>query len=153
MNIAEIWEIQDVTDFIIAMYEHVCDKCLEGEGIGALTEPERVFFVVMALEGEVNNGGFSQYFYNSSGNFAGKAVKALNEIGAHRTAEICAKALSVFGGDVPTDWNERQERLDELDEEMLEETFEECDDAFYDYEDDLEALNYAYIMKHREQFT
>lgn len=29
----------------------------------------------------------------------------------------------------------------------------ECDDAFYNYEDDLEALNHEYLMKYREFFN
>ena len=34
----------------------------------------------------------------------------------------------------------------------VEKLLSECDDAFYDYADDLNALNYAYVMKHKEFF-
>lgn len=32
-------------------------------------------------------------------------------------------------------------------------SFEECDDEFYKYADDLTALNHAYILKHRDCFN
>jgi hypothetical protein len=35
------------------------------EGYGGLTEAEQVDFAVCVLEGEVYNGGFEQYFFNS----------------------------------------------------------------------------------------
>ena len=57
--------------------------------------------------------------------------------------------LSVFGGTVPTDRDERQELLDRLDCDGV---LDECDDAFYNYEDDLEDLNYIYVMAHRSAF-
>jgi len=155
MNIAEIWKIEDVTNFITALHEHVCDKCWangDEANLDALTEAERTLYITTVLEAEVNNGGFDQYFFNSSGNSANEAAEEFRKIGAFRIAEICEKAVSVFGGKVPVDWEERQERLEELDEDMLEEVLGECDDAFYEYEDDLDALRYAYVMKHREQF-
>lgn len=136
-------------DLIVDMCDNICQKCEYGEDVGKLNEHERVFFVAQILEQEVNNGGFSQFFYNSSGDFSNEVVDVFVKIGALKTAEICRKALAVFGGKVPTDRNEREEMFDDLD---CDDILNECDDAFYDYEDDLEALNYAYIMKHREFF-
>lgn len=45
--------------------------------------PQKVFYyAIWALESEVNNGGFSQYFCNNSGESAGFVVEALETIGA-----------------------------------------------------------------------
>jgi len=43
--------------------------------------------------------------------------------------------------------------LDELESDELDEIFEECDDAFFAYEDDLTELNYNFVMKNKEQFN
>ena len=51
-----------------------------------LSIPERVFLVIWELESEVNNGGFQQYFYNSSGALAPHVVSALKAIGAQGTS-------------------------------------------------------------------
>jgi hypothetical protein len=77
-------------------------------------------------------------------------VRAFSEIGAVKTAEICKKAISIFGSEVPTNRDERQDFLGEHEE--LEEILGECDDAFFAYEEDLNALNYAYVMNSKDSF-
>ncbi|MGN0518871.1 MAG: DMP19 family protein [Acutalibacteraceae bacterium] len=137
-------------NLVVDMCDTIYKKCEYGNDIEKLNEYERVFFVTQTLEQEVNNGGFSQFFYNSSGDFSNELVDAFTKIGALKTAEICKKALSVFNGKVPTERDEREELLDSLD---CDNVLSECDDAFYNYEDDLEALNHEYLMKYREFFN
>lgn len=120
--------------------------------MSALSDAERVFYITQILEMEVNNGGFSQFFDNSSGDFSNELVDAFTTIGANKTAAICQKAIDAFGRDIPVDRDERQEMLDELESEEFEEALGECDDAFFAYEDDLNKLNYNFVMKNKEQF-
>ena len=134
---------------VMQMWDTICEKCQYGDHIENLNEHERVFFVTQVLAQEVNNGGFSQFFYNSSGDFSNELVEAFTRIGAYKTADICQQALSVFPGPVPVDRDEREELFDHLDCDPF---LDECDDAFYEYVDDLEGLNYAYIMAHLESF-
>ena len=136
-------------NLVFSMCNRVCIKCNYGQNIEALNEHERVLYITQILEQEVNNGGFSQFFYNSSGNFSNELVDAFTKIGAIKTAEICKKALSVFNGPVPVDRVRRQILLEELD---CDDALDECDAAFYKYEDKLEELNFAYIMEHRDAF-
>ena len=75
---------------------------------------------------EVNNGGFSQYFFNSSGDFSNELVVAFITIGANATAAICQKAIAAFGRDIPDDRYERQEMLDELESNKIDEILEEA---------------------------
>lgn len=140
----------DQNAMVIDTFSAIDEKCEYGDAMEKLNEHERLFYITQTLEQEVNNGGFSQYFYNSSGNFANEMVDAFTRIGALKTAEICKKAVAVFNGQVPVDRDERENLLESLD---CEDIFDECDNAFYDYEDDLEALNYAYVMKHRKFFV
>lgn len=150
-NNAEEYENKgkDINEFVVGTYNDICIKCEYGDAIEKLNEYERTFFVTQILEQEVNNGGFSQFLYNSSGEFANEIVDAFTKIGALKTAEICKRALGVFNGVVPADAEEREKFLDDLEcDDML----NECDNDFYNYEDNLEALNYAFIMQHREFF-
>ncbi len=154
-DINEIWKIENKEEFVIEMDSYIAEKCENGDYIEILNEDQRVFYITQSLEMEVNNGGFSQYFFNSYGNFGNELVASFEKIGAMKTAEICKKAISIFPNKVPTDWGTRQEFLtpdDEKEEERIEELFNECDDAFYEYEDDLVELNYQFIINHKESF-
>ena len=144
-----IWSLTDTNDFVVAMTEHLENKTRYGDDMSVLSEAERIFYITQTLEMEVNNGGFSQFFYNSSGNFSG----AFTAIGANATAAICRKAIAAFGRDIPVDRDEREQMLDEMDSDEIDEILDECDSAFYDYEDDLNELNYNFVMKNKESFN
>src|SRR5580692_11416457 len=65
------------------------------EDFVAQSFPQKVFSAVWAVESEVNNGGFSQYFFNDSRQTAGFAAEAFETIGAPLTAEICRRAIAI----------------------------------------------------------
>ena len=137
-------------DIVMNVYDYICQKCEYGDAIEKLNKYERVIFITQTLEQEVNNGGFSQFFYNSSGDFSNELLDVFTQIGATKTAKICKKAISVFNGKVPLDRGEREELLDNM---KIETILDKCDDAFYAYEDNLEKLNYEYIIKNRDYFN
>ena len=152
-NMEHIWNLTDTNDFVVALTEYLDNKTKYGEDMSVLSEPERIFYITQTLEMEVNNGGFSQFFYNSSGNFSNEIVGAFAAIGANVTAAICQKAISAFGCDIPVDRDEREEMLGGLESDEIDEILEECDSAFCDYEDNLNELNYNFVMKNKESFT
>ena len=152
-NMEHIWKLTDKNDFVVALTEHLDHKTQYGDNMSVLSEAERIFYITQTLEMEINNGGFSQFFYNSSGNFSNELVSAFHAIGASTTAAICQKAISAFGRDLPVDKEAREELLDELESEEIDEILEECDSAFLDYEDDLNELNYNFVMKNKDSFT
>ncbi len=61
--------------------------------------PIEIVDLVVELEDEVNNGGFHQFFNNSSGDNTAETIQALEAIGATVVAEI----LKVFGKMVARD--------------------------------------------------
>ena len=147
----EIWSIEDTSNFVAALSMYIAEKCQFGDNMQVLSVPERFFYITQSLEMEVNNGGFAQFFQNSSGDFSNELVNAFLEIGAVKTAKICKKAVSIFAGKVPGDRDDRDEIISNNEE--FEAILAECDKAFFEYEEDLNALNYAYVMKNRESFT
>ena len=153
MTMDQIWTLEDHNEFLIALTDHLSEKCQYGDNASVLSHAERVVYVTQWLEMEVNNGGFSQYLFNSAGNFANELVSAYEEIGAVKTAGICREALSVFTGEIPTDREERHTLMLSMDEDETEEIFDRCDISFYAYEEDLESLTYAYVLQHKDQFT
>lgn len=152
-NMEHIWNLTDTNDFVIAMTEYLNEKTQYGEDMSVLSDAERIFYITQSLEMEVNNGGFSQFFYNSGGDFSYELVGAFTAIGANTTADICQKAIDAFDREIPVDRNEREEMLDEMESDELDAALEECDDAFLAYEDNLNELNYIFAMKNKEQFN
>lgn len=57
---------------------------------------ERRYFAAVLLEGEVYNGGFDQYFTNSSADYYQDAVACLEELGAIRSLKFLQEAAAVL---------------------------------------------------------
>jgi Domain of unknown function (DUF4375) len=66
-------------------------------GEDKLTDEERVFLAVLALISEVNNGGYRQFFWNSSRRFTPTIVDSLRRIGCEQTAELTERAIATLG--------------------------------------------------------
>lgn len=116
------------------------------------SSPQKVFSSVWAVESEVNNGGFSQYFLNSSCETAEFVVDAMNAIGAPRTGEICRRAIAAaFPEGLPKDAAEISSAAENFSGET-EEKLEEFDDEFFAYPHNLTDLLFAYVSAHSEEF-
>jgi hypothetical protein len=114
--------------------------------------PQKVFSSVFAIESEVNNGGFSQYFLNSSCETAGFVAEALDTIGAPQTADICRRAIAVaFPSGVPSDPDQISAAASAFSDDT-EEKLAALDEEFLQYPHDLTELLFAYVSKHPEEF-
>lgn len=153
MDIVDIWKIDNKAIFLIAMNSCISKKCNYGENITKLSSQERIFYVVMQLEAEVNNGGFSQYFYNSSGDWSNEVVKSYRAIGAIKVADICKKAITSFGADIPPNRDVREIFLNQFMNDEVNRILDECDNEFYEYSEDLLNLNYQFIIKNKDSFN
>ena len=121
----------------------------EGSRFDDLTESDRVLVTLWGLEADVNNGGFDQYFFNSSGDQAFFAEHALRLIGAGQMAGIVARAVQLFGkAGVPRNRADRQSALDRVRDENGE-LLDDLDNQFYAYPDDVSALVEIYLAGSR----
>ncbi len=79
-------------------------------------------------------------------------VNALKTIGANKTANLVQAAIDQFpGGNVPRDRDERIKLVEKI-EEAANPIWEELNQRFFLYEDDLNVLNIEFIKKHRTEF-
>ncbi len=140
----------DANAWLIDLSERSATRFL-GTPFSELTLPEQVFVTIWTLEADVNNGGFDQYYLNSSGDRASYAPAALRTIGADATAVIVQRANATFGpGGPPADRDARVAAIDELPEDV-DELWNECDQAFYAYPDNLTDLLAAYVQAHKSE--
>jgi hypothetical protein len=117
-----------------------------------LTLCEKDIVYIEEFEREVNNGGFSQYFQNDSGNYTEETVNAFKAIGSKIFLNILENAINKFPNSlVPKNNDERNEVLMEL-ESNNENLWTELDNKFYEYEEDIYELLIEYIKKNINDF-
>jgi UDP-N-acetylmuramoylalanine-D-glutamate ligase len=115
-------------EFIQALEMAIQQKA-ERVGVDDMTEEEIIVLAVEALEREVNNGGYSQFFANSSREYTPIIVHALLRIGCSKTAEITKSAIAAAGfqGLAPMALAEALNTYSGADNEEL----DECDQLYY----------------------
>lgn len=113
------------------------------EGFEKLPEPARHLFAVWWCDSEICNGGFHQFFSNSTGVLAPEALKGFRAIGLQECAELVEAAIDKFHTSYPRDRGVRHAALQAI--ELPGEKREQWD-PFYDLDDKY------YAAKERENF-
>jgi hypothetical protein len=130
----------------------VGNLCNWGNDIKKLTEQQKNFYLNQVFEMEINNGGFSQYFFNTTGKYAHQTVNSLKAVGAEKTADILQKAIDKFPKKtVPEDDDKRADLLENL-EDKNDEIWDKFDDRFYEYAENLNELNLNYVRQNIDNF-
>jgi len=138
------------TDSLVLAFEQAIDQKAVQIGNDDLTDEERIILAVEALEREVNNGGYAQFFVNSSKEFAPIIVDALNRIGCVETAALTQEAIDALGivGSLSVEAIDRvmDEQSDQRDQKL-----EVCDDKYYSVVGDLSKPLLGFIKRNKEQ--
>lgn len=87
-------------------------------GLNGLNDSEKQFYLVDNLLMQLNNGGFDQYFTNSTGQYWNDTVSVLERLDLQLLVELGKKAKAIFDSDEDED-----DKLDQL---------SELDNVFYD---------------------
>ncbi len=152
LDLEKLLSSDDINGSIIELDNFIGELCSYGDDMDKLTEEQKLFYYNQCLEREINNGGFNQYFFNSSGDFAHLTVQSLLTIGANKTADILQNAINQFPDKTaPQDRTERQNILEQI-EETADPIWEELDQKFFAYEDDLNTLNIEFVRKYKDKF-
>jgi hypothetical protein len=118
------------TDSLVCAFEDAIQKKADAVGEDHISQEERVVFAVEALEREVNNGGYDQFFVNSSSAYAAIIVDSLKRIGATEAANLTQEAidaLKIEGELTPENIEEAILREDE----QRDNTLSHCDERYY----------------------
>jgi len=113
---------------------------------------QQVFSSIWAVESEVNNGGFSQYFLNDSCETAAFVAEGLDTIGAPRTADICRRAIATaFPAGLPSACTAICAAAAHFSDEVLEQ-LGMLDNEFLAYPHNLTDLLFSYVSDHPQEF-
>jgi len=123
-----------------------------------MPETLKTVYLINELEAEISNGGFLQFFTNSSGKYTNETIKSLELIGANYTKNLLEKAVLIM-----LKHNESTENLNrKINSRELYEIFEtseihdnenlmaelnELDSKFYEYNDSISELKIKYFEK------
>jgi len=129
----------------------VSDK-MDSSGYASLNEKQRNWVAVEELDDEVNNGGWSQYFFNSAGDDWPDAVKGLQAMGSKDRLAIFQEAIAKFGKVGPaTDRTQRTEQLSTLITQN-EKLFEPLETRYFESKEVLEVLTAKYVIQNAADF-
>lgn len=141
-----------VTDTIHEIIGYDDDEC---EKFQNLTLAQKFILAVWVVEAEVNNGGFDQFYFNSSKQYSDIAVTAFMAIGAPKFAALMEKANQIYLS--------IKDELDKYDDGTVESfsasykdnPLNELDTQFYNLylEEELDKLCVSYIRSHVSEFT
>ena len=76
-------------------------------GLDRIAPAEKTYYAVSCLIGEVYNGGFDQFFSNSSGSLCGLAIDGLMELEAETSTALLLRAKEAAFGDRPVPADQR----------------------------------------------
>jgi hypothetical protein len=115
-----------------------------------LSEAEWVVLAVEALEREVNNGGYHQFFTNSSHVHTARIVRALELIGCPKVAAITADAIVVLSLPPQYEAGTVEQVALELSDDNRD-MLGECDSRYYENDEPIADHLFAYIEQHQQE--
>lgn len=137
-------------DSIVLAFEQAIQQTTDRDGLSRLNEAELTILAVEALEREVNNGGYHQFFLNTP-EYAPFVVAALKRIGCPKTADISALGISLLGLHQPFTVAQVEAALDgDPDGRLIEVLIDRCDGPYYDSGEPIADRLFAFISTHRD---
>jgi hypothetical protein len=136
-------------DSIVLAVEQALQERTAEVGLAGLGEAEMTVLAVEALEREVNNGGYHQFFLNTP-EYAPIVVGALKRIDCHKTAEITAKAIDLAGLRQPFTAMQVEAAIHHgTNEGLVQMLSESCDGAYFGSGEPIADRLFEYIRVNR----
>lgn len=113
----------------------------------------RMVYATWIMEGEVENGGFHQFFWNCSDRIADEALAGLRLLGASEYAGLMEKAMAMKVREEPLQLPfKKRNTIEAFCESYKYTDLEQVDTEFFNVKVGLSALRIRYIRAHPEEF-
>jgi hypothetical protein len=147
---------QTIIDNLYAKLEADTSYEKQYEIIKSLSAGRQAVFGTWGLEGEVNNGGFNQYFYNfiSSGQYAEEARDGFKLIGANKLADLTQRAIDMVMKNAKHLSKFKDGTLESFSKSYEDNPLNDFDDEFYELDktENISQLRIKYIKAHKDEF-
>jgi hypothetical protein len=152
LNINKLLKAEDIGGSITKLDDYICNQCESGDHMDSLSDPQKIFYYIQCWGRDIKNGGFNQFYRNSSGDFAHETYDSLRIIGAYKIANIIMTANDQFPlKAVPKDRSERQKLLEQI-QDTANEVWKELDQKFLANEEELNAVTMEFVRKNKDFF-
>jgi hypothetical protein len=141
-----------VVDHIRSKLDHNYER--EYEIVTSLSKGFQIVHATWMVEGEVNNGGFNQYFWNSSGKFQAEALEGYKLLGATEHEKLMAEAIKVHKS-IENKLKVQQDKgtIQAFSDSYKDNPLNKLDDQFYGLKEDASALRIKYIRGNLDLFV
>jgi hypothetical protein len=137
------------TDSLVVAFEQAIQQKPADQ---PLSREERYVLAIEALEREVNNGGYGQFFINSSHDYLDVIVEALEAVRCLRVAALTRRAIEALGIDGAVT-GEKAEAVVLRDDAAVREALAACDTGYYADAEPIADLLFAWIKENRSAVT
>jgi len=156
VTIAIIRKLPDATvvDQLDEFVWHIVEKAADPRS-ECLRLPQglQMIYATRELDGEVNNGGFHQFFWNSSGKLCDVALKGLKLVGDKDRIALLRKAMVIHAQDEINHPITDKSTMEQFEASEKLSTLGSLDDKYYKLKVDLEKLQIRCIRAHPEYFV
>jgi len=126
----------------------------EYETVMSWNKSRQAIYMIWALEAEVNNGGYNQFYFNSSGQFYKHLADALKLVGANKFADLTKRANETFEKENPKITQHQDGTLEGFSKSYDDNPLNKYDDEFYDLykTENLQQIQVDFIRKNKKEF-
>lgn len=139
-------------DSIVLAFEEAIGMKSYKHGAAALSELEADVLAIEGLEREVNNGGYGQFFTNTTVEFVPRIIGALERIDCRVTSELTQRALRVVLADTVATVDAVTARMAEPDD-ARDELLNEIAQAYYTSGEDIADALFRCIQRGRTEIS
>ena len=127
----------------------------EFEAVMSWNKSRQAIYMIWLLEAEVNNGGYNQFYFNSSGQFYKYLPDALRLIGANKFADLTERANKTFEKENDKITKHQDGTIEGFSKSYEDNPLNDFDTEFYELykTENLQRLQVDFIRKNRNQFV
>jgi len=130
------------------------DYSKEYETVLSWNKSQQAIYMIWALEAEVNNGGYNQFYSNSSGQFYKHLPEALRLVGAYKFADLTQRANYIFEEENELITKYQDGTIEGFSKSYENNPLNDLDTEFYElYQtENLQQIQVVYIRKNKKDF-
>jgi len=146
-------------DLLYLVFEYLAEKQptnykKEYETVMSWNNSRQAIYMIWMLEAEVNNGGYNQFYFNSSGQFYKHLPEVLELVGANKFADLTKRANDTFEKENPKITQYQDGTLEGFSKSYDDNPLNKFDDEFYDLykTENLQQIQVDFIRRHKTDF-